>query len=101
MQEERLSAAYAEAREKRKPARIDDSGNLGRSSNDAFRQIAAVLADSVLSHQNAPMLRGVYSSKAVAASWLLASTCGAPLQTCVLFSSTAALLGGGALVLLV
>ena len=48
MQEERLSAAYAEAREKRKPARIDDSGNLGRSSNDAFRQIAAVLADCVL-----------------------------------------------------
>ena len=66
-----------------------------RSLNGVFHA-AGVLSDGVLLRQSALMLRHVYAPKVVAASWLLAATLGSALQTLVLFSSTAALLGGGA-----
>ena len=56
--------------------------------------IGGVLSDCLFSRQDAMSLRHVYGPKANGASTLQAATFAAPLQSCVLFSSIVALLGG-------
>ena len=55
---------------------------------------AGVLADGLLPNQKAASLTRVYAPKAYGAGLLQAAAGMAPLRTCVLFSSVAALLGG-------
>ena len=57
---------------------------------------AGVLADALLSRQDARALAVVFTPKAVGASTLKTAVCTeASLRTCMLFSSVAGLLGGG------
>ena len=56
---------------------------------------AGVLADGLLRGQTAASLRRVYAPKANGA-WALQHACAAaPLDACVIFSSMAAMIGGG------
>ena len=56
---------------------------------------AGVLADAVLASQTAATLQRVYAPKAVGGWGLLRACAASPLDVCALFSSVAALLGGG------
>ena len=69
---------------------------LGRGARLAgVWHAAGVLADGLLARQTAATVRRVYAPKAHGAWGLQRAVASSPLDACVLFSSVAALLGGG------